>query len=485
MLFVPPALISSLPRILAFGLVAVTLPLLISLFIVSSRLSNFAEYSRQSTAQAVALTRGLQELSLLTREMERSTRQYEVMRSDDFFDRVTRHHEAFRLVILRLAELTLVAPIKSHFDELADTEEEVMAQFGHARGGSAGIATVIDGFTRVNKALTECRVESVRLIDQRNTYLSEEAASLRQWVVIVVVLTVLVVVVTTVWFSRLLNRHARRLSDAVQQLGLGDYDDPVTLKGPREIVAIGAELEWLRQRLQALEGQQTTFLTHVSHELKTPLSAMREGTALLSDGVTGALSDDQYRVVAILEDNVSRLQQGIHDLVETQRLANEKLTLRPENFALNEVVDEVIKDHFLVMETKNLTVVREFVDAPFFGDREKIKIVAGNLVDNAIRYSPVGGSVRVILSSCEQGFEVDVIDQGPGISTQNKETVFEPFHQTTVQPTDCITGSGLGLSIARSYARIHGGDVVVCDSPRGAHLQLKLPVDARDGSEFH
>src|SRR5690606_35978379 len=129
-------------------------------------------------------------------------------------------------------------------------------------------------------------------------------------------------------FSWLINRPIKQLKASIQQLGQADLRPLPAISGPQDIVELGREIDWLRQRLQALEDQKLRFLRHVSHELKTPLASLREGVALLDDELAGSLNARQRSIVAIMDSASRDLQKRIEDLIRYSGMMRDA-TLRP------------------------------------------------------------------------------------------------------------------------------------------------------------
>ena len=160
---------------------------------------------------------------------------------------------------------------------------------------------------------------------------------------------------------------------------------------------LGQRLEWLRSRLHDLEQQQTRFLRHVSHELKTPLTAVREGVELLRDRVGGTLSPEQQEIVRIVRENTLSLQKLIEDLLTYHQTRNiEPQTLGP--VALGDVVRAVLREHKLAALARLVTFDAKLRPAIVVGDVSKIRAIVDNLLSNAIKYSPRSGVVPVELS---------------------------------------------------------------------------------------
>ncbi|HYM28768.1 MAG TPA: histidine kinase dimerization/phospho-acceptor domain-containing protein, partial [Steroidobacteraceae bacterium] len=119
--------------------------------------------------------------------------------------------------------------------------------------------------------------------------------------------------------TRLIARPIAEIDLAIRQLGDADFERPIRVHGPDDLQSLGERLEWLRRRLIELEAQKNRFLRHLSHDLKTPLAALREGTELLNDQVAGPLAPPQQQVVAIMRDNSVKLQRLIEELLGYQR----------------------------------------------------------------------------------------------------------------------------------------------------------------------
>ena len=278
------------------------------------------------------------------------------------------------------------------------------------------------------------------------------------------------------WFSSRLSRPVNQLMAAIHRMGTGDLEGGAQIDGPADLVAVGERLDWLRQQLATLNHQKATFLAHVSHELKTPLSSLREGTAILADGVAGPISAEQRRVVAILERSIERLEQKIGELVEAQRLARDRLALQVGKVQLDTLLRSCVEEQALTIRARRLRVDCTTRPLHYAGDAAKLRTLCANLLDNAVKYAPCGSVLNVSLETDAGSARLDVIDQGPGIPRPERQQIFEPFYKSARQPDGAIKGTGLGLAIARTYARAHGGDIEVVDSRQGAHLRVTLPL---------
>ncbi|RVU45284.1 ATP-binding protein [Rubrivivax rivuli] len=298
----------------------------------------------------------------------------------------------------------------------------------------------------------------------------------------------------------LLARPLRRVEMAIVALGENRLDERIDIRGPSDVRQIGRRLDWLRQRLAGIDADKARFLRHVSHELKTPLAALREGVALLQDGVAGPLSDNQREVARILHDNTATLQRRIEDLLKfnAAAFAAERLVRKPTD--MGALVAGLVQEQQLVWRARRLHVqVRchpAAEGAPLVADvdAELLGSALGNLLSNAIRYSPEGGTVTLTLQQQGDGLTIDVQDQGPGVPAAERERIFEPFFRGAQQPADGLPGTGIGLSIVAEAVAAHGGRVQLLGSPAaetgggeatttdsqaphepGAHFRITLP----------
>jgi two-component system sensor histidine kinase GlrK len=282
----------------------------------------------------------------------------------------------------------------------------------------------------------------------------------------------------------LIARPIRQLDQAIRQLGTADFTHAIAVDGPQDMRYVGQRLEWLRARLNELEQQQTRFLRHVSHELKTPLTAVREGAELLRDNVGGRLSGEQQEIVRIVRENTLSLQKLIEDLLAYHQVrALEPATLGPVPLA--EVIRRVLREQKLAAVARMISFQTKFASSVVVGDAEKIRTVIDNLMSNAIKYSPRSGVIELTLVEKGLFAILDVADHGPGIAAADRERVFDSFYSGKAPIDGKVKGSGLGLAIAREYALAQAGRIEILDRSdgrRGVLFRLWLPLAAGGGA---
>jgi len=143
------------------------------------------------------------------------------------------------------------------------------------------------------------------------------------------------------------------------------------------------------------------------------------------------------------------------------------------------VIEKVAADHGVAMLAKNLKLGLDLADLTVPGDEEKLATIVDNLLSNAVKFSPYGGAVTIRLSKREEQAVLEVIDAGPGIDSEDREKVFEPFYQGRIAPEGYVKGTGIGLSVVAEYVRMHNGTIQIVDGLNGgAHFRVNFPLQS-------
>ena len=429
--------------------------------------------SRVATASALLLTADARQLAELRVAMERSARQYIVLDDPSLLRGFTQAaDDATRLLgemgrhdlpaALSTQWLAQIAPIK---DELGGPKASIQQR-----------EDALDESFRTLDRLNAQIAEAVRrLDDERSAALQAQLeagrASVGTQVLGAIGLAALLALAFGVW----LTRPLKRLERAIAGLGENRMDHPVDIRGPSDMRSLGRRLEWLRLRLKELDEDKARFLRYTSHELKTPLAALREGVALLEDGVAGPMTADQREIARILGHNTATLQNQIEALLRFNAAAFEARRLNRSETDLRHLLHQLVEEQRLQWQARQLTIELTG-EAPLLAvDADKLSAALGNLVSNSIRFSPVGGTLFITLSSSPGNVRIDLQDQGPGVAPADRARIFEPFFRGEVQPDDAVRGTGIGLSIVREYIQAHGGRVDLLSDGPGAHFRIELP----------
>jgi two-component system sensor histidine kinase GlrK len=436
-------------------------------------LERLVAQSGHESDRALALNAAAQALATRTAGMERTARQSLVLNDALLRRRFDDEWRAARTALQQMEEAGLrstdlagwrrqaegIAQLLQGPGETAlERERQVAAEFRELDGVNARV------FGRV-QALVEDRDRALR------QQLNAERNRLVQQVWGAIVLAVLLAVGFGIWLAR----PFKRLERAIVRLGENRLDAPVDIRGPSDVRRVSQQLDWLRLRLTELDADKARFLRHVSHELKTPLASLREGVALLEDGVAGKLAPKQAEVVGILRQNALALQGQIEALLQFNAAAFDARQLRRTRTDLRALLADQVEAQRLQWQARRLDVRVEGPSTLVDVDAEKMGAALANLLSNAIRFSPPGGTIVMHVGTADGAVHVDVRDEGPGVAEADRARVFEPFYRGERQPEGAVRGTGIGLSIVQEYIAAHGGRVRLVPAAAGGHFRIELP----------
>lgn len=280
--------------------------------------------------------------------------------------------------------------------------------------------------------------------------------------------------------------HARRV-------GEGDFSPLPSIGDPYEVAQLSRELERMRARLSEVNQLKEAFLGSVSHDLRTPLTHMREALSLLMDGTVGALNSRQQRVAALALRACEREIRLVSALLDLSRIRSGQPLRIVEGQRIDDIVGNALESVYENAQRANVLLKRESGGAipPVRVDAVLIESALVNVLDNAIAASGSGGEVRIRQALRSSGasltsprgpwLQIVIEDDGAGVAPALRATIFEPFF--TTKGSVGVGGSGLGLPLARDMVRAHGGDLTLLESERGAAFAIWLPLATAQESE--
>jgi PAS domain S-box-containing protein len=239
-----------------------------------------------------------------------------------------------------------------------------------------------------------------------------------------------------------------------------------------------------------IERMKQNFVSVVSHELRTPLTSIRGALALLADGSSGALPEPAQRLVVMASRNCERLVELVNDILDLDKMQTGQLVMQPQTIDLVKLLRDHLRSTlgFARLYQVQLTMPRQSAAVWVNVDPRRMAQVMGNLVSNAIKFSPAGSAVEVHLSRADTTCTISVIDKGPGIPLEFRPRVFEKFAQADASDKRSHGGSGLGLPITRELVeRMHGRIAFECPPQGGTVFSVTLPLAPAppgDGANF-
>ncbi|MFL5620306.1 MAG: sensor histidine kinase [Gemmatimonadaceae bacterium] len=251
------------------------------------------------------------------------------------------------------------------------------------------------------------------------------------------------------------------------------------------VMALEAQLKQALQHIADLEARdalKTQFLANISHDLRTPLTAVITHAEILRDGILGSLSERQLESILGIINGGRQLLEQVGEILTYARGSANQLTLTRTTFEFSDVLAQLSALNDALVSKKGLTLATEVPAdlAPLHADREKITHVVSNLLGNAIEFTPAGGRVWVRAFAIESdGVEqcvVEVGDTGIGISSEHHDLVFREFAQVDASASRQHHGTGLGLTIARKLVELHGGRIwLESELGRGSRFYFTIP----------
>ncbi len=230
---------------------------------------------------------------------------------------------------------------------------------------------------------------------------------------------------------------------------------------------------------------KSEFVATVSHELRTPMTSIRGYVDVLLMGAAGAMNENQVHFLKIVKNNTERLNILVNDLLDVSRIESGRVTLSPQALDLREVAEDVIEDVLRRSQEENKPMALS-LDSPrklprVYGDAERVRQILGNLVDNAYHYTPENGTINVRIHSLngDNEVQVDVVDNGVGISLEDQDRVFERFYRGEHPLVLATPGTGLGLSIVKQIVDMHKGRIWMKSTGipgEGSTFSFTLPV---------
>jgi two-component system sensor histidine kinase GlrK len=468
----------SILRLILVGFSLVALPLIAALVVATVSVDRLMSHSQRTLFQSVLITQSSQVLVEAITAMERNASQYQVLGDKVLFDVYEENHARFVDTARSLETLDLEGEQRDLLEELRISEDEVHSILESYPHDARETAAILSRFTGLAQTAQEILIDNQDLIARGVEEMQGKSENVQRTLVVQAIALVPAALLLTIFFAVLITRPIKQVDQAIRRLGDGQFQEDVKVTGPRDLEQLGERLDWLRNRLLELEQEKTKFLQRVSHNLKTPLTAIREGAELLDDRVVGELNEQQREIAGILRDSSLQLQKLIENLLDFSMMRSLASSLFRSRVELKTVIESVLEDHKVAMLSHKLDLRLSLLPISLAGDKEKLRTVVDNLVSNAIKYSPEGAPLWVLLSRRDNQAVIEVADSGSGIPPAERERIFEAFYQGAPAAGGHVRGTGLGLSIASEYAHAHGGEISVLNSGKaGARFQLILPIE--------
>lgn len=448
-------------KLLFVGFMLAVLPLLVGLLGNILAIEKLAAQSQRAVYDAARIAHASRELNDTAASLERSAQQSAVLRDATLWQGYENLHTRFREAAAKLTEMPLEADIRKTLDDLLQQESTLHDTLTRGQATAAEATATARRYAEISTATRILLEGSSTLIDREAESLRDLAAQTESQARTQLLVLLPLAVFVVAGFTYLLARPITELNQGIRDLGERRLDTRIEVTGPEDLEQLGRQLDWLRLRLIQLEEQKSRFLRHVSHELKTPLTVLREGSELLAEEVAGSLSERQREIVHILQQNSVELQRLIETLLRHGEAEFHLTSVKLQTVKPAQIIAAIVERQKLACSSRRIGVSLETEDFAMQTDPERLRVVLDNLLSNAVKYSPDDGKI-VVSARKEEGWAVlEVRDEGPGVAPAERERIFEPFYRGSADAAGTVRGSGLGLSIARDHVLALGGDIAV------------------------
>ncbi len=465
-------------QIVVVSMAAVLTPLTLLLFHTTEVMEQLARQNRMVNEEAIQITESTRNLVSGLIDMERIARQYRIIGDPALLELFRTRLETFEPALKNVGAYMKSQHLATRADMIGEHLNALRSEFARDPVDGEAVDALLGQFAQSQTDLEGLTAGAREELRRAMRLQSEATVIARENVLSTAILLIPVTLGLIVAFTIIIVRPMQHLQASIRRLGNSDpsQGDPVEMKGPYEMMRLGRQLEWLRLRLAEVNEQKQEFLRHISHELKTPLASIREGTQLMKEQVVGDLSHGQREVMNLVDDNSKRLQQMIENLL----LMSRSELVSPhvhERFTLLKLGQELLQQHKLTMANHEMTLCLGGPGVTLFMDKRTLHTILDNLLSNAVAYGARGGRIWLEWDETDGFLNIRVANSGEPIAENEQSMIFEPFYQGRHRRQGAVKGSGIGLAVARQCTDNLNGRLHLVEHPKAATcFEVQLPT---------
>ena len=455
----------------ALSMLLSLLPLSIVVIVFLNALNKQLATTQQIVSNNYKLTKSFASLKQDLNSLERATRQNWVLKSDSLDTLIVDKWQSSVQSINDLKHINTNPDYTRQWAQLLNVLQTANQQLVDQKKQDAAL------FVPVSELMTELTIWLKNKNEAQITLNQNELANLQtsfiNWLVALIPLTLLV----GGGFLWRISGRLKGLTRVIDKLGQGDWQQKIAVKGSSELVELGEKLQWVQTQLHMLEQQKDTFLRHVTHELKTPLASMVEGTDLLTDEIVGPINDEQKAVLSLITQSMVRLRMMIDSLLSYNAI---RATI---NSSSEVNIDHLIKkinghfEHRLTARKQRIQWQNSVSSTVIALPNELIEMMLIQLISNSLKFSDDNQGVTVNLKCEQHQLCLVVADNGCGIKEHEINHIFSAFYQGKHDQSITLQGSGLGLTIVKeTVEQLQGTLSVEKNKPHGCRFLIKIPI---------
>lgn len=286
------------------------------------------------------------------------------------------------------------------------------------------------------------------------------------------VISLLIGTAVTMFVSRWIIKPINKLGKAMQQVAAGEFDLELHEEQRfKELEDIYESFNRMTKELKATEILQTDFVSNVSHEFKTPINAI-EGYATLLQGSENEGRELQEKYIGKILSNTHRLSNLVGNILLLSKVDNQAIPTKPSTYRLDEQIRQAVLQLEPEWEKKEIEFDIELDRIEYTGNEILLQHVWNNLIENAVKFDPQGGLVKIRLWKNNEKILCTVEDNGPGIKPGDEAHIFDRFYQSDSSHKE--EGNGLGLALVKQIVKAEGGQVTVANMEKGCRFTIQL-----------
>jgi len=320
-------------------------------------------------------------------------------------------------------------------------------------------------------------IDGVLLLVSSIADIYELLDSIRQILILLLLGTAIIILVVAFFISEIIISPLKKIVKVVTLMSEGHLEQRINLKGRDEFAQLATAFNNMSDELEQVDKTREEFVSNVSHELKTPLSAMKvlSESLLLQDG----LPEDIYKeFLRDINSEIDRMDMIVNDLLTLVKMDQRDMSLMIQQIDLNLLAEDILKRLYPLADVKNIELLYEDVRrVSLMGDEMRLGLAISNLVLNGIKYTPEGGSVKITIDADHQNAFISVSDTGIGIAEEELGKIFTRFYRVDKTRDRDTGGTGLGLAITHGAVKLHNGSIRVTSTEgEGTTFIVRLPL---------
>ncbi len=480
--------ILSLKSLIILGFVIAVIPLFFAVMYAAFGMRETSALGRIINSQVFEQTKAVRQVLQKTGDIERKARLF-VLLSDPALRQPYEQQSyestraSFKQALSELLKLHVDNKIVLLVNELSEKENLIYQQIIGSASENNFKLPVDEAFQGLRESSSSLSREFESHVDHEFNELRQQSESLEQGLLVKGAVLLAISFIFIAVLLTTLSRSMRQLDTSIRRLGSGELDEPINVAGPSDMRYLGNRLEWLRTHLMELEVSKQQFMHNVAREIDLPLESIREAAELLVNEAHEEQDSARQDLAQLLCSNVDKLKTVSEELVRYSQINSKPELNRKETVNMKNLLESVIEDFQIPLQAKSISLKKLVRPVEIAGVQEQLRSIIEQLMSNAVKYSPAGGEIRIMLRDSGSQMELEVEDEGPGIEPEERSHVFEPFFRgKAAQYDDNIEGPGLGLAIVKEYVANHQGKVDIIDSRQdqhGARIRVQLPLTGK------